>query len=536
MEGLEAPYEPGAWEAFEQRLESKPIDDKALLDQVIFSKLANLETPLQSGSWSLMQQMIEAEETADMLDNDAAIDHVVYEKISAFEAPYQNHHWQLMARRLEEEFSLRYKLYKYKIAEAALMMLLVLTIFRFMPLLEEAYQKQPANPSIQQFEAIPKSVNPAQNQQNIPPSSTAPTPVQKNLPLLTTPIAATSATPKSSRFSNRGNLGENTEVPEPGAVNFQNTPIGNTFLPPGKMGEIHSQQLSLPFVDLVAAKNLASQPSATPDTYTGSGSLDLLASLPAMPVQSRFAWEMPQVPQNISLKKQEMRFSIFSNTDVNYVFTPSNKLSVFDTLVATAADTTAASGYGGGILVSWKKGKWEFQTGGVYSFKRYIPNTPIFLFKTVNYYIREDFHGIQLDILQLPLNLQYHFVDSGKWRFYGSGGVSGHFITSSIYEIKYRRIPAFSASAITFPSSPEDNKSIRQEKEFPEGLFDGGNLQDNFYLTANLGFGMERYLSSKWSVFLQPNYQHFIMSEGIGVNNDKFYTFSIYLGTKFNLK
>lgn len=89
---------------------------------------------------------------------------------------------------------------------------------------------------------------------------------------------------------------------------------------------------------------------------------------------------------------------------------------------------------------------------------------------------------------------------------------------------------------IPIPSSPDDNRSIRQEKEFPEGLFDGGSLRDNYYLTANLGLGAERFLSSKWSIFLQPNYQHYLMSEGIGVNKDKFYTFSIYLGTKFSLK
>jgi hypothetical protein len=83
---------------------------------------------------------------------------------------------------------------------------------------------------------------------------------------------------------------------------------------------------------------------------------------------------------------------------------------------------------------------------------------------------------------------------------------------------------------------PEDNKSIREEKNFPDGLFDGGNIHDNFYLTANLGLGMERFVSPRWSVFLQPNYQHHLLTDGIGVNGEKLYNFSFYVGTKVNLK
>jgi hypothetical protein len=197
-----------------------------------------------------------------------------------------------------------------------------------------------------------------------------------------------------------------------------------------------------------------------------------------------------------------------------------------------------ASGYGGGITVSWKKDKWEFQTGGIYSFKRYIPNTPVFLFETVNYYIREEFNGVQLDILQVPLNVAYHFKNEGKWRFYGNIGTSGHFITSSVYEIKTNRTPSFSNFAMlpTPAGLPDDDKSIREEKEFPDGLIDGGSIHGNFYVTANLGLGIERFVSPRWSVFFQPNYQHHLLTDGIGVNGEKLYNLSFYLGTKVSLK
>lgn len=520
MENLEVPITSDAWKAFEERLEGEVVNNDQLLDKVVCEKLENLEVPLEANGWTLMQQMIEAEETAEILESEATLDNVIYDKISNYQAPYRHHHWQLMAQRLEQEFSLRYKLYKYKVAEAALMMLLLLTIIRFLPLLETTQPKHSTNEAAPPTEFTPE-IRTEKNQQ----PDTEPVTYEPSIPVAAAPSTPTGSSLKAAK--------------EEASIQPASTETGSFFyigsaldlLPAWSLNSISSLS-NASLAEVAAEKKVFDIVQKAPAHEFASGLLAQKSS----PVASRFAWEVPQVAHQLPGKKRDLRFSIFTNTDVNYVFTPPNKLSVFDTLVATDPDTTAASGYGGGVLVSWKKGRWEFQTGGVYSFKRYIPNTPIFLFQTVNYYIREDFHGIQLDILQVPVNLQYHFVDSGKWRVYGLGGISNHFVTSSVYQIKYRRIPAFTASMIPIPSSPDDNRSIRQEKEFPEGLFDGGSLRDNYYLTANLGLGAERFLSSKWSIFLQPNYQHYLMSEGIGVNKDKFYTFSIYLGTKFSLK
>jgi hypothetical protein len=537
MKDLEARFEPGDWEMFKEQLESESLRSDVSLESIALNKLGNLEVPFEEGDWARMQQRIEAEETADLLEYEAALDNIIYEKISNFKVPYYHHHWQLMARRLEEEFSLRYQLYKYKAAEVALMVLLLVTIFRFMPYMDGFRQHHIINNPTHPYKNTPATTPSEQNQPSIASSSQEKPAVARSKDIFSEQQPDIL---HAKLINTNGLSGENYSQVEAEAKGGNDSQTGNRHQHPVSVRI--NERLPLltihqptSWLDSEAARKFLSAENTIRQPLREHHS-SLLAPLQPAPLESDYSWEVPQVKQQAMVKDGEIRFSVFSNTDVNYVFTPSNKLSVFDTLVATAPDTTAASGYGGGILVSWKKGKWELQSGGVYSFKRYIPNTPVFLFQTVNYYIKEDFHGVQLDILQVPLNVQYHFVDSGKWRFYGLGGLSGHFITSSVYQIKYRRILAFSASAFPVPSSPEDNRSIRQEKEFPKGLLDGGSLHDNFYLTANLGLGLERYLSTKWSVFLQPNYQHFLMSEGIGVNKDKFYTFSVYLGTKFSLK
>ena len=260
-----------------------------------------------------------------------------------------------------------------------------------------------------------------------------------------------------------------------------------------------------------------------------------LASLPVSAIDSKFAWELPNVKIGEGKKQSDLRFSIFTTTDLNYVTTPPNQIEVSGKSHQTEYNETLASGYGGGVTVSWKKGRWEYQTGGIYSFKRYIPNTPIFIFETLNFYVREDFNGIQLDIFQVPLNAHYHFKNKGKWRMYATLGSSANFVTSTVYEID-REEQALSLSAPPETTVADDQKSISTDLGLPSGLADGGHLRDNFYMSANIGLGLERYLSPKWTVFFQPNYQHFIMSKGIGTNMDKIYTTSFHLGTKFNLK
>ena len=543
LENLEVSYDPGSWDAFEERLDMASSDVGDPLDKLVTERLAGFEVPLQPGGWDEMEQLIEAEETADLIENEAFIDNLAYEKLHHMEAPFQHSHWHLMAKRLEEEFSLRHKLYRYKVAEVALMALFLLTIIRFAPLAESLLQRQhEENPT----EHLQNSPSPAQqspfDQQQILPQAApekSESQSQEATPIASVLLPENQVVPpvKNSKKTANG-----TVATASGWAENRNLGIGSddkiSALPFSQTSGVNSLTEPLSVAEMLTERNFVNNNLKTPGTRTAQANTELLASLQPGPVQSKYAWEIPQIPQTFFEKESEVRFSLFTATDFSYVFTPSNRLSVFDTLVPTDPDTTLASGYGGGILISWKKDRWEFQTGGVYSFKRYIPNTPVFLFETVNYYIREEFHGVQLDLLQVPLNLQYHFKNTGKWRFYGNGGISGHFITSSVYEITHEKTPAFKIAAMPSPEGDvlEDNSTIRNEKEFPKGLFDGGKLRSNLYLTANIGFGVERFVSPKWSLFFQPNYQHYLMSEGIGTNKDKFYTVSFNLGTKVSLK
>jgi hypothetical protein len=459
---------------------------------------------------------------------------VAYDKLADLSAPFRAAHWELMAKRLEEEFSLRHKLYKYKVAEIGLMLLLLLTIARYLPYAADLYQQKQEEQEQQEFKA---ATSPAVQMER--PTAEAANPQallqdsKQGNEAVSSPKTAVSKH-KNSNSSTFADLGEK-EIPansisEPGrtVAKFEK-PVTEIHSRP--LVEIASQLPAKPFAEKLEG-NGVSDAAAPAITTSVMGKADFLDLLDAQLVDTKTSKDFPILKAIPFEKQKQVRFSLFASTDLNYVFTPTTNLDVFDTLVRVDNDTAFALGYGGGILASFKMNRWEVQTGGVYSFRRYAPNTPKFTIETVGYYISEDFRGIQQDMLQVPLNMQYHFKNSGNWRFYGLAGASGYFITNVVYEIAFKREPTF---ALMAPPSNE-TRTLRDEKEFPKGLFDGGSLSDNFYLTANLGLGVERYISPRWSLFFQPNYHHYLMSEGVGTNKDKFYTLSFYLGTKVSLK
>lgn len=545
LENLRAKLEPGSWEAFEQHLDHAPVDPTDLFDEVVSGKLANLPTPNLSGDWAFMEKLIEADEAAEILEKEAKLDNVVYEKIEHFEVPYQPQHWALMAKRLEAEVSIRYKIIRYKVAELALLALFLMTVAKYLPVIEEVIVKE--NPISSTGLAASQKTSGSATQATVPNNS-IPANVQHHTgATATTPdFPVDEASLKSAKTAQPTKAQNIDNQPFVDLVKKTNPDIPIHTAPPASTlnGQPDGPLNKIASLGLSPLKSYGwtdvSLPQASvrmPNHLKTATSPELISALGMQAFQPKFDWELQPLPQLIFESQRELRFSLFANTSASYVFTPPNKLSVFDTIITTEPDTTFASGYGGGILVSWKKDKWEFQTGGMYSFKRYIPNTPAFLFETVNYYIREEFNGVQLDMMEVPLNASYYLKNEGNWRVYGLGGVSANFVVASVYVIESERTPSFNALSIPVPNSlPENNRSIRQETEFPNGLFDGGAVRDNFYMTANLGLGLERYVSPRWSLYLQPNYQHFFLSEGIGANKDRLNSFTFHLGTRVSLK
>ncbi|MFK7807917.1 MAG: hypothetical protein AB8F74_08985, partial [Saprospiraceae bacterium] len=146
----------------------------------------------------------------------------------------------------------------------------------------------------------------------------------------------------------------------------------------------------------------------------------------------------------------------------------------------------------------------------------------------------EGLEAAQLNILSVPLNLTYTFDNSGKWQWYALAGTSAKLATINNFDNKKESFGGGSRNgdpriqAITTPSNEEKDEYL--------GAFEGGKFRSNLFFTANLGFGMERYVTPRWSVFFQPTYQHSFYKEGLSPNNDRIHSMSLFLGTRATLK
>lgn len=126
LEGLENVPHAADWADFAEQLataeqaDAPPMDD-ALLDSIVLAGLSGLEVDFDPSSWDALEEKMTAEDAID----DTQIDDLARQSLHNYEVPYQKSHWEIMAERLEEEFSLRRKLYKYKVLELALMLLFI---------------------------------------------------------------------------------------------------------------------------------------------------------------------------------------------------------------------------------------------------------------------------------------------------------------------------------------------------------------------------------------------------------------------------
>jgi len=176
------------------------------------------------------------------------------------------------------------------------------------------------------------------------------------------------------------------------------------------------------------------------------------------------------------------------------------------------------NGYGGGFTLGFKRGNGELETGFIYAAKGYDPN--------INDATKQ-FKGINLQTLRIPVNLRlnYAVLNKGKWHLYMQTGGAINVILRAQYDI--------------VEVSQTDNKSLTNFSSsrlsrfvYNRGFLGGDSFRDNRFLSLNIGTGAEYYLSSKWSAFLEPEFNYFLSKSRIGPTEDRINSVSVSFGLK----
>lgn len=475
-------------------------------DQLIKEKMERLEVPLDKGGWENFASRLDQSTEAGVPEqHESDFDELIFNKLHRIEAPFNPLHWTLMHKRIQAEFGWHRILLSHKIAETSLIAILIFAASHQLKNTQPAMQVNPVASETIQNTTVAELPLSQINQENsfdqhhsairtinnsTINTSESPKKIQKSETPLADFMAAEHATvflPLNPTAFNQVSLTGKKESPVTPAVL---APSSETQLPEGFIAQAMIPLVYNPYVDL-----------------------ESVLSLPE--------------------KETLLRIGMSGSFDYNRVITPpdpnENRLDVYDRY---------ARGYSSGVTVGFEMGKLELETGLGYASKHYLPQQVVFVQGSLQEgFIGEGIREIELNMLSLPLNLKFHFLNREKWRVYVLAGTSLQFAFHNNY---YTSTQSFTYGASKPLLNSGGVSPLEDNKDLKRGFFEGGPFKENSYLTGNLGLGIERNFSYRWSLFLQPTYQYSmdyfgLLDKRLGPNKDEIRTFSVQTGIKMRL-
>ena len=458
-------------------------------DETIRQKAGGITAPpFQAAHWErLARALDDAHPGIPSVPADDTLDQNIAEKLRQLRAPGSSEQtWPILENRLLEHERLRRRVLMYKSAELVLLLLLLLNVVHWYPRLKPVLRQE--LPYAQHSDRAKEAPN-----ATLPPAETR---------------AALPSVASKKIFVTAPNNSYRAELPV--SAQKKSAPIPSLDALEGRI----STGLK-PIERALPAEN--SRPMEVPAQAVVA--LPAIASLQFLTEpeleEEEATFEVPH-----SRRRPRLNVAMLGGADNNRVMTPPNyqfRLKGFDRYT---------TGYGGGILLGLEYGRMELGSGLVYSAKQYQP-LPVIFVKGSNQkgFVANSLESIQLNLVNLPVYLRYDAIRKDKWRAYVTGGASLQIALGANY---------FISPPITLPAASQ-TPVVEGELEKPAGgWLEGGSFKENSYITANIGLGLERFVSERWSVFAQPTYHQSIgyFANGLGPNLDRIHTLSLWTGIR----
>ncbi len=515
---------PRDWDSFAEKLTASngPLD----FDDLIRDRMDSLEVNTDANHWNVLESKIDQELNTPEI-SDEAIDQLATDNLSNLYIPYNPTHWTLLSHRLEEEFNVRRKIFTYKAVEFSMMILLLLTIVQFMPSYPSISDE---NIVAQEQPEILNSFAQVENQSiaEINTSASIATTIIASSEKITTSeftitkISQEEKTLTSSKDLVRNNLTDQSNNTP--TIILTNAAENISVI---EIKEVVSKEES----PLLILKDL-DQPTANQPSLS-------LTSLPTNTyiIDQTTDWSQIGLLKKFS-KKVVVRLGAMTSADLNQVKTPrtnrfkDNSYQQFQL------------GYGGGITLDLNYEKLTLSTGLIYRRINYYPQEDINVGGTfASGYQSHVFDAVNLNLLTIPMNLQFQMNNPDrKWKLHAITGASLNVLALNHYNITVNNLSRTNTTIVgptPPPTGPDRSAPIELTREADiagEGLFEGGAFERNHYFTANLGVGLERFISPRWSLYIQPIYQHELFSKSLGLNRERIHTFSVQIGAKSTFK
>ncbi len=533
-----------SWKLFEEKLDAvmsageEPSLPASSFDGLIFDKLHYLPPQKDALAWSRFEQKLDALPDAQPFPA-SSFDQMIATRLNKQQPPFNHHHWIILKNRLDWISFIANRIALYKFSELALLMIFLFFLGEApLPVdLPVAETVQPASGKtasgksadtndLTLNEAIPETEEQTPfrlSEQTADPTFLAPSSQKIKTAGEQPPAPSRKEKPSPQNRKNKA-LDEYPAAPTVSIIDplLPLNSRGLTVLP---AGEAFLAPLAFGLPEITRAATNADR------NTTG---MALLETKPVL--LQKESVSLAEFVKPAAERKSAFHITMMGALDYNRIITPENKafrLTEFDRYEV---------GYGGGFLVGMEKGRWGFQTGGVYSFKHIRPIRVAYLEGNFDRgYLGEVLKEYDYSAISIPLHFTYDVFRKKAWRLYAVAGASLNIVYESNYYVVLNRgknVGGYGLSGSNFGvASTATTRTQLDEANFPRGYFQGGTFAENSYLTTNIGLGVERFLEDRWSIFAQPTYQHgfLFMNEGLGPFQDQLRTMSFFTGIRVRL-
>jgi hypothetical protein len=531
LKDLSVPYNPDHWDKMAQKLNALDVTE-ADFDNHLRQRLENTTPSFQPSHWDLMNKKLD-----DLTDADADFDTKIKEQLRNIHRTYQPKHWDLMAERIEQEFSWKAKIMRYKVAEVALMLLVLFTVFNYFEHTDyenEREFKMPV-PNKMEKQAEPKQFKTGTDWRNR--DNKKETKQQDNnfnaQPTTSQPLIVTTENLENTR-NTIGNddiisIDKNRQLP----INQEIVSTDNieksenaslVFNKSTKSDEAIYQIPTLKATDIAQTETSKKFDDVLVKNTEGGTSAQVLSVLRPNALTIAQMYDAPTIPQLVK-KDKWWRLGIFgsssvSNVSSSYVYKETKKWNYW------------ALNKGIGLIVGLKKKKVEVETGISYNSMRYEPGLPESIVAGRLFqgelYSPELTKEVTLNVVKIPINVNVDIYDKKRWHLYPMAGVA---FNAAV------RIDTVNFAPAVSPALSASNRSSK-DKDFPKygESFKIGEYIDNFFLTANIGMGVEYKINSTHTVFIQPQYERQFGKAAIGSRGDRVNSLMVQGGVKMRFK
>jgi hypothetical protein len=217
--------------------------------------------------------------------------------------------------------------------------------------------------------------------------------------------------------------------------------------------------------------------------------------------------------------------SIYASGDQNLVNTPFDQVYKLESKILDSPGVSV-----GANLDYLMMDKFELGVGLAYSSVNYQPQLVEERYGSLEEGIYDtSLNNIYFNIVALPVNFKFHIAQADNWSFYSFLGASVNAIVSSQFTVN-----TSSPTGSRFPS-PTFIGSKLETKDFTEGIFQGGSIQENIFYAYTFGIGYQREIAKDINLFSSLSYQQHALDTGVGPNEDRLNKLSLGLGIKYRL-